>query len=197
METPINILAFITCFGLAIWFTSLQFDRYGKNNDLSVVSYRRIKFDSESKDQPPTYTLCTSVSMSSTSHSHFDIVEDLLQQFYLRVDGVNEYPITNASDKLVKIHQNSHENCYSRYFRFPEDNNLARDFILFNASTLMEFSHYAFEIYMNFFIDEVSQTRDRPPTPDIPSVVHRDPIERDLLLKFITFAQATQADRGW
>ena len=52
-----NIL-FFGCLAFASYFTIIQFIRYGRNEDVSVLSYRQLKFDSESEDQYPTYTIC-------------------------------------------------------------------------------------------------------------------------------------------
>ena len=57
-KTLLDGVVFIGSFALTIWFTSIQFDRYGRNQDQSLISYHDIIFDSKSKDQPPTYTLC-------------------------------------------------------------------------------------------------------------------------------------------
>ena len=48
----------LVCLGLSGYFTTTQFIRYSMNEDLSLVSYRKLKFDSESKDQYPIYTIC-------------------------------------------------------------------------------------------------------------------------------------------
>ena len=61
MFTKKKVLDYFVQFGclvLASYFTTIQFIRYGKNEDLSLLSYRKLKFDSESKDQYPTYTVC-------------------------------------------------------------------------------------------------------------------------------------------
>ena len=54
----LHILIVLGCLALASWFTMIQFDRYVMNEDLSLVSYRPFIFDSNSNDQPPTYTIC-------------------------------------------------------------------------------------------------------------------------------------------
>ena len=58
MERVFYSIIFLVCSGLALWFTSIQFKRYVKNEDFSLVSYHQLNFSMESKDQPPTYTLC-------------------------------------------------------------------------------------------------------------------------------------------
>ena len=51
-------LSLIACLTLAIYYTTVQFVRYGKNEDLSVVHEHKIDFTLGSKDNPPTFTLC-------------------------------------------------------------------------------------------------------------------------------------------
>ena len=58
VEKVVDNFLMFGCFILATYFTATQFIRYGKNEDLSLVSFRKLKFDSESKDQYPTYTVC-------------------------------------------------------------------------------------------------------------------------------------------
>ena len=58
MEKMVHIIIFICCLGSAMWFAGIQFYRYGKNSDLTVVSFKETVFDYESQGQPPTFTLC-------------------------------------------------------------------------------------------------------------------------------------------
>ena len=48
----------LACLIFASYFTTIQFIRFSLNEDVSVLSYRQLKFDSQSKDQYPTYTIC-------------------------------------------------------------------------------------------------------------------------------------------
>ena len=58
MDKAFDHLLLFGCFVLASYFTTIQFIKYSKDYDISLVSYRKLKFDSESKDQYPTYTVC-------------------------------------------------------------------------------------------------------------------------------------------
>ena len=71
METFLHILIFFGCFALAFWFTFVQFYRYARNEDLSMVSYRPFVFDSISEDQPPTYTICIMKEYATKSSNLF------------------------------------------------------------------------------------------------------------------------------
>ena len=57
-ERLLDHLILLGCLVLASYFTTIQFIRSDKNEDLSLLSYRKLKFDSESKDQYPIYTIC-------------------------------------------------------------------------------------------------------------------------------------------
>ena len=46
------------CMALGMFFTVIQFTRYLNNEDYSVLSYRSLEFNSDSKDGPPVYALC-------------------------------------------------------------------------------------------------------------------------------------------
>ena len=56
MESALSTTFLLVCFSMACYMTYLQFDYYLQNEDLASISYR--KFNSESKDQYPTFTIC-------------------------------------------------------------------------------------------------------------------------------------------
>ena len=54
----VDNLSLIACLAIAMYYTTIQFVRYGKNEDLSVVQDHHLEFALGSKDNPPTYSIC-------------------------------------------------------------------------------------------------------------------------------------------
>ena len=75
-EQIVRNLILLCCCGTTCYFTIDQFVEYFKNEDTSVLSYRKHVFDSESHDQYPTYTVCFKglfASISSIERSSTDL----------------------------------------------------------------------------------------------------------------------------
>ena len=58
IERAFNVAVLVGCCGLTLWFVSIQFRNYGKDEDQSVITYIPVTFDDGSDETHPTYTFC-------------------------------------------------------------------------------------------------------------------------------------------
>ena len=66
-EQVVRNAVLFCCCSIAFYFTTVQFIRYFKNEDSSVLSYREHVFHSKSQHQYPTYSICFEGSWKSKS----------------------------------------------------------------------------------------------------------------------------------
>ena len=109
----LHCLIVLVCLVLAGYFTTIQFIRYVKNDELSVLSYRELKFDSKSKDQYPAYTVCIT-GKPSLAHNFDGMIKknssilfsnsisrkEYVQFLYGKLDDKNS---SDVSQKFSKI----------------------------------------------------------------------------------------------
>ena len=134
-----NIILFCCC-SIAFYFTVVQFTRYFDNADNSILSYHQHKFDSESKEQYPTYSICISKDEFGGPLSSDFISDGIMRTFTRYRCGQSTCLRIRRDEALMKTLQSSQKQCYSSYFRriAAKRFDSLSDIVIINVSNLMK-----------------------------------------------------------
>ena len=113
-EKTVRNLILLCCCGISCYFTIDQFIEYFKNEDTSVLSYRKQVFDSESHDQYPTYTICFKTFAFSMDLPSSDLKKLLL---FARCGGQICSRMVDSAIPLKKSFQFPRKQCFSIDFK--------------------------------------------------------------------------------
>ena len=108
-QDVLNIVLFCCCV-VACYFTSTQFMEYFKNEDSSVLTYQKHLFDSESKHQYPTYSVCFRKFWNSIRLNESDF-EDLVHVLRCGFNFCQDFD--RGKMPLKKTMQSRVMHCYS------------------------------------------------------------------------------------
>ena len=134
-EQLVRNIILLCCGGIASYFTLDQFIEYFKNEDSSVLSYHKHLFDSNSKHQYPTYSICFK---RGCFYDPFDSdLKDLMMFTRCDTDGCEMF----ENLPMKKSLEFPKMQCYSSYFEsgteVKEFESLS-DTVMISVSKLLE-----------------------------------------------------------